>query len=242
MVIAVSRHLAGTIQSRIGNAVAVRIVPYGLDLNRFQGSADRAALRRALDLTPDQPVAIMVARLEAPKDYPLLIAAAQLVCRAVPDCVFLAVGDGSQRAALAAMAEQAGLGRSVRFLGARSDVPELLQLADIGVLTSRREGLPLAILEYMASGKPVVASAVGGVGEMVHDGLEGYLLRSARAEECAGRILQLLRDPAQARAMGARGRALVERQFSLSTMVQTYSALYHHLAATNRDARPAATP
>jgi glycosyltransferase involved in cell wall biosynthesis len=111
-------------------------------------------------------------------------------------------------------------------LGLRDDIPQFLQSIDVFVLPSLSEGLPLSVLEAMAAGKPVIATNVGGVSEVVQDQRTGFVVPPKDPETMANRILQVMADQAMAERLGRAGREKVERDFSLDTMTQQYEALY----------------
>ena len=150
---------------------------------------------------------------------------AALVHRQSPQCRYLIVGDGPRRAALQTLAGELGLAGVVHFLGAGDDVPQLLALMDVFVLTSKMEANPVSILEAMASGKPVVATRVGSVPETVLDGRTGCLAAPGSADEVAAKILELLCDPVRAKAMGQAARQEVVAHWSIQRMVEGYQAM-----------------
>jgi glycosyltransferase involved in cell wall biosynthesis len=203
----------------------VRIIPNGIDLERFQLRLPDENLRRKLGLSAGAPVVGIVARLRSEKNIEMFLDVADKVSRELPTAQFLIVGDGPDRAALEARSERLGLGDQVRFLGNRDDIPELLSLMDVFLLTSHIEASPVSIREAFALGKPVVATRVGSVCEAVSDGNNGYLVAPGDAEAMTRRVVELLRDPGQARAMGHAGREYVERSASLETMVGGYEDL-----------------
>jgi glycosyltransferase involved in cell wall biosynthesis len=126
----------------------------------------------------------------------------------------------------------------VRFLGFRSDVPDLIAACDLFALPSLNEGLPLALLEALAGGKPVVASAVGGVGEVIRHADTGLLVPAGDSRALADAIRTVLTDAALTRRMGERGRALVEAEFTCDAMVNAVTQVYEDLLAqTGRHGR-----
>ena len=135
------------------------------------------------------------------------------------------VGDGPRRDALEALARELSLSEAVHFLGTRSDVPEVLSLIDVLVLTSHAEANPVSILEAMAAEKPVVATRVGSVPETVLDGVTGYLAAPGDEAAISARVVQLLRDPGRAAAMGRAGREHVIAHWSVQHMVEGYQDL-----------------
>ena len=156
-----------------------------------------------------------MAALRPEKNHALFLRAAARVRRAVPDARFLIVGDGPQRGELEALAQSLAISDAVRFLGTRSDVPEVLSLIDVLALSSHIEANPVSILEAMAAEKPVVATRVGSVDKAVHDGRSGYLVSPGSEEELAGRLIELLRDRPRAAAFGRAGRQHVLEHASI---------------------------
>jgi glycosyltransferase involved in cell wall biosynthesis len=172
----------------------------------------------------DPPRIITVGRLAWPKDpHTLLDALARLRPRTFAAVI---VGDGPQRPAAEARIRELGLASSVQILGARADVPDLLAHSDVFVLASRSEGGPISILEAMAAGLPVVASDVGGVGELVQDGSTGLLAPAGDAGALAAAVQRLLDDPELRRRMGEAGRRRVAEQFDIGTQRSAHLDLY----------------
>ena len=187
------------------------------------GVDPRAALpRRRLDTGP--PRIVSVGRLQEPKD-PLTLVRALGLLRGRSFAAVI-VGAGPDRPAVAAEVERLGLGRAVELAGARLDVPERLAEADIFVLASRSEGLPLSILEAMSVGLPVIASRVGGVPEIVVDGETGLLVPPGDPSSLATAIERLLADPALRNRLGDAGRARLEESFDLGRCRREHLELY----------------
>ena len=197
-------------------------------------AVDPAALR------PSAPRDAVRARLGAPADARCLLVAANLVHRKGIDVLLSALaqvaaaelwiaGEGPERPVLEAQAQRSGLGGRVRFLGGRDDVPDLLEACDAFVLPSRQEGLGVAALEAMARGRAVVASAVGGLAELVHDEETGLLVPPDDAPALAGALARLVADPALAERLGAAGARRVEASFRPDAMVTSYEALYREI-------------
>jgi glycosyltransferase involved in cell wall biosynthesis len=216
----------------VSDDVAVRLTAGGLDPARLRvienavppPAADpgvRAEVRAELGLTGESRVVLCVARLAAPKRIDLLLDA----WVEVPDATLLLAGDGADRAALERRA--APLGDRVRFLGVRRDVGRLLDAADLVVLPSDREGLPMAVLEALAAGVPVVASAVGGIRQLGGDAVE--LVAPHRADALAAGVRRVLDDPARREARVSVGRALVGRRYSSARMQSDYDSVYEDL-------------
>jgi glycosyltransferase involved in cell wall biosynthesis len=189
-------------------------------------------IRNAVDVAPapkaglngGTPRLVTVGRLKAPKDFGTLTRA----LAALPSGSFeaLIVGDGPDRPRVEAEVERFGLVQAVRLLGERPDVPELLASSDVFVLASASEGLPVSVAEAMAAGLPVVASAVGGVPELVVDGETGLLVPPGDPELLASALGSLLADPGLRRRMGSSGRERAEELFDLAAFLRAHVELY----------------
>jgi glycosyltransferase involved in cell wall biosynthesis len=180
------------------------------------------------------PLAITVAPLRAPTGIDLMLEALELLEPRWPELHYLIVGDGEERAALEAAAQALGLGHRVRFVSGGADVPKLLGCADLFVLPSMEDALPGVLAEAMASGLPIVASAVGGVPELIeHDG-NGLLVPAGDAEALALACHQLLASPRRRRAMATRGRQLAAERFAIDVQVARLAGLYDQLIAARR--------
>jgi glycosyltransferase involved in cell wall biosynthesis len=212
------------------SAGRMSVIENGIDLARYGSSPDRPGLRRRLGLDPARRYVANVARCHPVKDQAMLLHAFARVAEARADVDLLVVGDGRLRPDLERLADRLGLGERVRFLGVRSDVPDLLQAADVFALTSVSEAASLTLLEAMASGLPVVVTAVGGNPEIVRQGREGFLVPRGDAPAAAAALLRLLDDPAAAAALGAAGRARVAERYRLDQTVAAYGRLYRQLS------------
>ena len=224
--IAVSRHVAWRLHDRFdvpGERIAV--IPNAVTL--APPAPRDAALRARVLLGQRAPLVLTVARLDAQKGVAYLLDAAA----EVPDAIFVIAGEGPERATLEARASALGIAHRVRFLGHRRDVPPLLAIADLFVLPSLWEGLPLSVLEAMAAGVPVVATRIGGTDELVRDGETGTLAPPENGPALAEAIRAALYDRERALRMAAAARALVEREHSSAVMVSATSALYEELLA-----------
>ena len=193
------------------------------------------ALRQELGIAADHKVVMMVAGLRAEKAHESVIGAAKALTGDRPYLRFLIVGDGPRRRELEAMTERLGVRAHVIFLGERSDIPDLLHVANVLVLPSHNavETLPLAIMEAMAAGVPVIASRVGSVPDMIVDGINGKLISPANAEELAAAITELIEKPELARAIADAGRRTVHERYTLEKMILNYTRLFERLADLN---------
>jgi len=173
-----------------------------------------------------QPVAIAVARLSAEKDFPTLLRAVPLVLASVPDFRLRIVGDGPEREPLERLTVELGITRYIEFLGERTDVPELLKEAGFFVSSSLTEGISLTLLEAMAVGLPVVATAVGGNPEIVVAGKTGSLVPSHDPQALPNAIVTMCRNQSAWLAMGKSGRDRVAGNFEVGRMANDYEQLY----------------
>jgi len=212
------------LQSGIRGSKLVNI-PNGVALEDAAPGA-RARVRESLGIDADEEVVITVGRLSPEKNHARLLAAARKVAEARPRSRFLIVGAGPLRAGLEAAAKSAGLGARAAFLGERRDVRDLLAAADVFILPSLKEGLPLALLEAMACRKPVIASAVGEIPAIVAHGASGLLIDPSDASALADAIVRVLANPSAAAELAAAGYRRVRDGFSAEAMVRRYLELY----------------
>jgi glycosyltransferase involved in cell wall biosynthesis len=212
------------------------VIPNGIDVERFHPRWPDRRLQEELDLPLRAPVVGIVAALRPEKNHEMFLRVAALVRGRLPDARFLIVGDGPQRQPLEALAQELGIAKAVHFLGTRSDVPELLSLIDVLLLTSLSEASPICLLEAMASEKPVVATRVGSVSETVVDGRTGYLVAPDDSTGMASRVLELLDDRDRAAHMGRAGREHVIARWSVDRMVEGYQDLIADIYAAKSEA------
>jgi glycosyltransferase involved in cell wall biosynthesis len=201
-------------------------------------AGDGTGVRREAGVPGSASVLVAVANLRPQKAIDVMIRAVALLVADFPD-VRLLIAGGGERSALEELAAELGVADAVVFLGARDDVADVLAAADVAVSSSDFEGSPLAGMEYLAAGLPVVATDVGGMPDLVHEGENGLLVPRQDPPAMAAALAQLLADPEQARTMGQRGRLLQEREFSLEAMVRRVEALYSERLARKRAARRA---
>ena len=208
------------IESGVGAPFQYRVIPNGIDVDRF-------AIPRA-------PVAgriLWVGRLAKPKRPDVVVEALALLARTGHEARCDLVGDGPLRPDVEQQAAAGDLGAIVRLLGTRDDVPELLSRASCLLLTSDYEGCPLTVIEAMAAGVPVVATAVGGVPELVVHGETGLLATPGHPDAVATALSDLLGDPARAEAFGLAGRRRARALFARERMVAATAALYDEIVA-----------
>ncbi len=195
---------------------SIAVIPNGVDPALFDGPDRRGPIRTV----------ITVANLRAEKNHATLLDALAALVPSRPDLRFQFVGDGPQRQALEARAAALGVTAQIAFLGHRDDVPALLGAADLFVLPSRSEAFPNGAIEAMAAGLPVVACAVGGLFDLIDDGVTGALVPPDDAAALASAIGGLTDDPARALALGRAARAVVRQRYSFDRMVGSFEDLY----------------
>lgn len=201
---------------------------------------DGRDVRAELGIAPGAPTIGVVGLLRPQKAHHVLLRATALLAHEWPSIQVLLVGDGPERAELERLARELGLQDAVRFLGYRPDVPDVLRALDIAVCCSDYEGSPAAVLEYMDAALPVVATEVGGIPDLIEPGGHGLLVPPGDPEALAEALAKLLRDPAQARRMGALGQERRRAEFDLDVMVRRFEDLYCELLSERGCAVPAA--
>jgi glycosyltransferase involved in cell wall biosynthesis len=204
------------------------VVRNGVDLERFR--PEPAALPAELAVPPGVPVATIVAALRAPKGHRTVIDAWPLVREQVPEARLLLVGSGGEEPGLRRRAAVLGLGDAVVFAGIRTDVDVLLRASELALLPSESEALPTSLMEAAACGKPVVATAVGGVPEVVRAGETGVLVAPGDVGAFARAIVDLLTQPSRRDAMGTAARRLAEERFDMHTWVGLLGRVYRGAA------------
>jgi glycosyltransferase involved in cell wall biosynthesis len=210
----------------------VEVIYNGIPLQPFEArltTSERAEVRAGIGVEPDDLVVIQVARLDYLKDHATAIRTIERVAGRRPGARLVLVGDGPERGAIEDLVQARGMGDLVRLLGRRTDIPRLLAAADIVLLTSISEGIPLTLIEAMASGHPVVSTGVGGVAEVVIDGQTGLLAPASDDEALAGHILRLADDPGRRDRMGRSGRRRADELFSESRMHEAYQHIYKNM-------------
>jgi L-malate glycosyltransferase len=211
----------------------------GLDLDRLRVPAGlrREEALAGFGLPSDRRYMSIVANLRNPvKDHPMFLRAAARVRAAVPDAGFAIAGEGELMESLRELAGQLGIRDDVFFLGRCDRVADLLFASEVGVLSSKAEGFANAILEYMAAGLPVVATDAGGAREAIIEDETGYVVASGDDERMAARIIELLKEPTRARAMGERGKLIAAEKFSCDRHLQNTLELYDELLSKPKSA------
>jgi glycosyltransferase involved in cell wall biosynthesis len=223
--LAVSQHVRTKLVDGLGwPPEKIDVVHNGVDADAYREPAD---IRVRTELTNGRPgtVVLLVARLDPQKGHRHLLAAAA----ELPDVRVAFAGEGPERRRLEAAAVELGIDDRVAFLGHRTDVARVLAASDIVALPSAFEGLPVSLLEAMAAGKPVVASNIGGVDELVQDDVTGVLFEPGNARALAAAVRRLIDDPGRAGRLAAAGHARVIAEFSSSAMARRVGAVYERV-------------
>jgi glycosyltransferase involved in cell wall biosynthesis len=222
----------------------VVVIENGCDLGRFDPDRPLPSdLRSRLGFGEDDPVLMVIGRLEPQKGHAILIEALPEIRRSFPRVRLLCLGEGGLKPQLEAQARRLGLEDAVRFLGRQPRIEEWLPLADLTVLPSFYEGLPLVALESLAAGRAVVATAVDGTPEVVVDGVTGLTVPPGEPVPLARAVCELLGDPEKRQAMALRGRDWVARRFSEERQIRETAVFYvraWELSRRRRAAFPAA--
>lgn len=206
----------------------LHLLPNGVDLERFT-PGDQDAARRLLGLEPRAPLVAMVARFNKVKGHEVALRAFAEVLRGLPEARLLLVGHGPEEGRIRETSQRLALERAVRFLPPETDVPLLFAASDVALLSSHSESLPRVLVEAAACGLPAVATRVGGCAEVVEEGVSGHIVPPGDHGAMARRLLELLRQPDKATAMGRAARELALRRYSLPGMARAFEALCMNL-------------
>lgn len=226
-VTAVSEAVANSVSALGVPRARITVIPNGVDAARFDSVVEpRDPVR--------DPVVGSVGCLAPRKDYGTLMEALALLMHRGRTFQAVLVGDGPDRAALEARREALGLRDRVTFLGERADVERLLLGFDVFVLSSREEGIPNALLEAMAAGRPAVATAVGGTPEVMEAGVTGWLVPPEAPAALADALDEALTQPAEARRRGEAARRAVQASMGIETMARRHEAFYERAVAEAR--------
>jgi len=207
----------------------IKLIYNGIDTSKFEKKFDQEKLRKELNLLKEDLILGNVGNLREVKDHYTLILSFSKVSPFFPQAKLLIIGEGELKTNLFKLRAELELEDKVLLLGHRDDIPSLLNLMDVFILSSRLEGCSISILEAMASGKPVIATRVGGNPELVLEGKTGFLVPSAEPEKLAETIIQLLKDEKLRKKMGEEGRKRVMEKFSRESMVKNYEELYSQI-------------
>lgn len=219
-------------------AEKIEVIHNGLDLERLRVADDRTRgeILADLGLPADRGLKFVsiVANLRSEvKNHRMFLRSARRIRERYENARFVLAGEGELTAPLRELAGELLIAADCFFIGRCARVSELLAVSEIGVLSSRTEGFSNSILEYMAAAKPVVATDVGGAGEAVTDGQTGFLVSSGDDAALAERVIELLKNPDQARDFGTRGRKVIEEKFSLNAQLAKTLKLYERLLSAD---------
>lgn len=196
-------------------------IPNGIQLSPVEKKSVEVFLKNT-GIPAGCTILLAVGRLVYEKAYEVLIQAMELVVKESPNVVLVVAGSGVLREELQRLIETLHLTEKIRLLGDRQDVADLMANADVFVMPSRSEGMPMALLEAMGAGLPVVATRVGGLGEVVEDHSQGILVPAEDSQELAKAILELLRDPALRSRLGGNARQRIEERYTTERMCRQY--------------------
>lgn len=215
------------VRLRLFAADKASLIRSGIELERFRGG-DPGGVAERLQVPPGAPLVVQIGNFK-PQKAPLdFVRMAGAVAPRAPEARFVMVGDGELRAAAEKLAQDLGVAGSMVFCGWWEDVPGLLAAATVSVLTSRHEGLPRAVVESLAAGVPVVATAVDGTVEVVHEGVNGFLVEPGDVAGLADRVAALLADDDLRRRLAAAAPEGLE-EFDIARMVRRQEELYEWL-------------
>jgi len=216
----------------------VHFVPNGVDVERFRPQHSRSgALRTRFAIDAEAPLVGFVGRLSAEKGPDLFLRAALSIRAQRPDAHFVLVGEGAMLKQLQVFASRFGIADAVHFAGSQDDMPAVFNELDVVVSSSLSEAMPLAVMEAMASGVPVVACKVGGIPDLVEHGVTGWLAPEGDYDELATRVVDLIVDDALRAAVGKAARARAVGRFALEQSVDATARLFTLLTAQRADPR-----
>lgn len=233
-VVAISDSVRDTLVRSGADPLKILVVPSAVDSDHYRPNGDREWLAAEFGVAADAPLIGMVANYIPIKGHRILLQALPAVLERFPNLRVLCFGRGGGEAGVARQIVRAGLGHHVLMAGFRSDLDRVLGGLDVLVHPATREGLGVSLLQASSCEVPIVASRVGGIPEVVEDGVTGVLVPPENPEALAAAITQLLKDPDGARQMGCRGRERIRAKFTVAQMVSGTMAVYNELLNTGR--------
>jgi sugar transferase (PEP-CTERM/EpsH1 system associated) len=231
--VSVSKELAVYLEKEVHiSRKKIVTIENGVDTKDFRCLSDRTktSMRRELDVGEDSQLIGTVCRLDSVKNLGYMIRSIEKVLKGRNNTKLVVVGEGPERKNIEGVIQDLDLNEKVVLVGQRNDIERLMPAFDVFVLTSKSEGTSMTILEAMACEVPVTVSRVGGNCEIVKDGINGYSFPLSQPSVLVERVLELLNNPHKAKEMGRQGRMIAEKEFSLNSMLEKYSALYTDLA------------
>jgi glycosyltransferase involved in cell wall biosynthesis len=216
----------------------VHFVPNGVDVERFRPQHSRTgALRTRFAIDADAPLVGFIGRLSAEKGPDLFLRAALSIRAQCPDAHFVLVGEGTMLKQLEVFVSRFGIADAAHFAGSQEDMPAVFNELDVVVSSSLSEAMPLAVMEAMASGVPVVACKVGGIPDLIEHGVTGWLAPEGDYDELATRVVDLIKDDVLRLAVGKAARARAVARFPLEQSVEATARLFGQLTAQRADPR-----
>jgi glycosyltransferase involved in cell wall biosynthesis len=200
------------------------VIPNGIDVDRYP--APKKADLTTFGFASGRRAVVFVGRLESQKGVSWLIETASIWLKQLPDCDLLLVGEGPLRGQLEAICQTLGIAERVHFAGWRADVPEILVASDLLVLPSRWEGMPNVVLEAMASRRPIVATNVEGVCELLGSSVSRQAVPHGNTQDFTEKVVEILRNPKLAEELGQKNRRRAEQKFAIAQMVAAYQELW----------------
>jgi len=238
LTIAVSQMVAKTMtEKRVVPKQKLKVIYNGIELEDFDLDKNiiREEIRKELGIRSNQNILISVGRLAKEKGYSYMIKTIQILKKKYPDLIWIVLGDGEDRRKLEREVKTSNLQKNVFFLGNRNNVAEYLIASNVFLMPSLEEGLPLALLEAMVCGLPIVATNVGGIPEVITDGANGFLVEPKNSLALAKKIEYLLNlEQERRKKIGLEGRKVVEEKFSLEKMERDYKNLYQQFLSKLR--------
>ena len=234
-IIVASRSMEEDLLTKRVDAKKIFYIPYGIDIERFNIDSDAKSFRKEFNIPLDIPLIGTVGRIHPWKGQRFFIEAAKLVSKKYPKAKFIIVGDvaynkhAHYKRELLMLIKALKLKDRVILIGTRRDIPQVMRSMDLFVLPSLHEPFGIVIIEAQACGKPVVATAVGGIPEAMKGGETGIIIRPGDTEELANAIVALLKDKKRMQKMGLAGRKRVEDLFSKDRMVRKTEELYESI-------------
>ncbi len=209
----------------------------GIEAEKFKININIDEKKKELGIKPKEKIVGVVAKLWEGKGHETILEAAPQVIKEIPDVKFLFVGEGYLREKLETQVRELGLSNNIIFTGFRADIPEITATFDLALLVSLFEGMGRVLLEAMVMRKPVVATKVGGIVDVVRDGETGILVPPGDADALAKAIVTLLKDEELARRMGEAGRKRIDERFTARTMVERITEVYEELIESTDEHR-----
>lgn len=208
----------------------------GIDLKRFDNLLPAADVEQSIfgEAKGNRFIGTMVSSFNKWKDHETLVKAANEFCASDDRFTLLLVGDGPERERIQSLVAEELIGKRIFFLGNRDDVESILRISDVGILITPCEGISNSIIEYMASGKPVIASKGGGTGELVNDGENGFLVEQKDTKMIIEKLRTLMSDDRLRMEMGRKGKEWIRENFEIGRMSQAYINLYEKLVPASR--------